>query len=105
LIDDVAVWRRALSATEVAYVMNSGAVPPPDLKIDDIEVSDQFVTLTFTVPDPMAFYCIVSADDLLTPNWTDVTGFALTGPVGNTFTAEIPRTPGSQRFYRVYLCP
>jgi hypothetical protein len=105
MIDDVAVWRRALSAAEVSYVMRNGAVRPPDLKIDSIEVSDSLVTLTFTVPDPNSFYCIVSADDLTNPQWNEVTGFNLTGPVGNTFRAEIPRTPGSQRFYRVYHCP
>jgi hypothetical protein len=104
-LDDVAVWRRALTASEINYVMNNGAVPPPLFRVGNIQVTETTITLTFTVPDPGSFYCVEQADSLTDPNWAAAPGATLIGPDGFTYQAQIPRTDGALRFYRINHCP
>lgn len=103
LIDDVAVWRRALSAAEVEAVRIYGAVVP-EIRITDIDVSEGAVHITFTVPDVNAAYSIKESPDVTQPvdSWPEVGFFVLEGPSGNTYTAHFPQPTGAQRFYKVF---
>jgi hypothetical protein len=104
-IDDVALWRRALSTAEVQHIKMYGPNPPPPIHITEISVTADTVRLTFTVPDPNTFYCVQQTASLANPAWSDVPGLTFIGPNGNTFIVEFPRPQDTQHFYRVYNCP
>jgi len=102
LIDDVAVWRRALSAEEILYAMENGPVAPSAFRILSIETSGGNITLTISTSSPSSPHRVVSSDDLGNPNWVDVSGVTFTPGAGNTLTAQFAAPVGAgQRFYRI----
>jgi hypothetical protein len=106
LIDDVAVWRRALSPAEVQYVKDHG--PNLDLiRILEINVNGNEVSLTVHIPDVNVLYCVKQTPDVTLPGdqWTEVASPSFEGPVDNTLLIHFTRDSSSQQFYRVYVCP
>ena len=106
MIDDVAVWRRALKPAEVQYVKQNGPVPPDPIRITDIQINGSAVALTIYVPNVNTFYCVKQSTDITLPQdqWPEVTGLGFDGPFGNFYIAHFNVDPGSQRFFRVYQC-
>jgi hypothetical protein len=102
LIDDVAVWGRALTAEEVGYVRANGpvvAIEPAHLT--QIEVTSSNVTLTFHSTLVNGTYRVEQSDTLSPASWSEVTGAVITDPADNTYVAVFARPPGNQKFYRV----
>jgi hypothetical protein len=103
LIDDIAIWRRSLTATEVMQVMTSGPLPVSDApRFTRIEVGVSSVTLQFTSSNPSGTHVIEQATDLGgTPiTWSEVMG-ATFSVSGDTVTAQFPRPASAQTFFRV----
>lgn len=100
VIDDVAVWRRALTLNEVQSVMANGAeLPRP--RILNISVGSSNVNIAFFSPNPAGPHFIEETSDLNPP----IVGGDVTNVIfsvnGSTVTAEFPQSPGAQRFYQI----
>jgi hypothetical protein len=96
-VDQVGLWRRSLSATEVQQVFASG--PPAPLRILSVQVTGGNVLLTFHSPEPSSTHQVVEASNVLSPTWTEVQNVMFSAN-GNTITAQFP-APAATRFYHV----
>jgi hypothetical protein len=96
-VDQVAVWRRSLTASEVQQVFASG--PPRPLEILGIQVSFGNIILTFHAPEPSATYRVEQVADVAS-QWSVVQNVSFSAN-GNTITAQFPAPATSQRFYRI----
>lgn len=99
-IDEVAVWRRALSAQEVQQVMNNALTPMP-LRIVELQINGQSLTLTAETPEPAVPHQIWEAQSLPSETWTPVTNAVFSPVTGNRVSAQIPLPGGPQRYYRL----
>jgi Concanavalin A-like lectin/glucanases superfamily/Immunoglobulin I-set domain len=96
-IDDVAVWRRSLSASEIQFVMTN-SLPAPTLVAT--AVAEGGVTLTYATPvstgNPR-----VEQKSVIGGAWTPVENVTFS-PYGlDTYRAQFPAPAGDQRFYRL----
>jgi len=97
-IDQVAVWRRSLSSTEVQQIFTSG--PPAPLIIRSIMLSGGNVSISFQTPAPAAVHFVDQLDDIEGPTWVEVQNVSFSGS-NNNLTAQFSLGPEPRRFYRV----
>jgi hypothetical protein len=101
-IDDVALWRRGLTAEEVQYVMTHGPTP---LRITGLRLLGNDVVLSLLTPNPGGAHRLEATADLSAPVWSEVQGANFSAPEGNQLTVTFARPAGSKRFFRVLLPP
>jgi len=101
MIDDAAVWRRALNQSEVQYVMNNGAVAPPPRFITGGSDGNT-ISLIFFSSNPDGPHHIESTTNLseVPIIWTEVPNTTFTAN-GNNVTAQFPPFDSPQGFFRV----
>ncbi|MDB6125986.1 MAG: hypothetical protein JWQ71_4979 [Pedosphaera sp.] len=100
-VDEVALWSRALSATEVSYVKNNGPLAPA-LSIPSIANHPPgSVQLNVLTPHPDWQHHVQVTTNLTPANWIDVT---INLSQSGAFTLQANFTPDATRthFYRAY---
>jgi hypothetical protein len=102
LIDEVALWKRALSEEEIQHLMINGpGHQPPPIQISGITLANSQLQITITTREPNREHRIQIASTLSPPNWTDLPDVSFTGPDGLVLTAQFPAPQEAPRFYRV----
>ena len=110
-LDDIGIWRRALTALEVAQIDSAGSTAgrsfdtvgsstPTQPHITSIGVSAGTVTIKFTgaAGDPASAFKLFSSGTVNGP-YSAATGATITGSAGS-YTATVP-TNGAVQFYRI----
>jgi hypothetical protein len=106
-IDEVILWERPLSGSEIAHVMMNGPVPQPrQISITDMAMlPGGDLELTIETMNPSAEHMLKQATSLEAWDWADVPGATLSDPVGNVITATIPAPAAQSQVYRVVSLP
>jgi hypothetical protein len=109
-LDDIGIWRQALTALEVAQIASAGStsghsfdtVAPSNTQPDitGISISGGTVTIKFTAgaSDPASAFTLFSSGTV-TGTYSSAVGASVTGSAGS-YTATVPAN-GAMQFYRI----
>jgi hypothetical protein len=101
-LDDLALWARALSATEVARIYAAGnqgqavttvTIEPPTSEDVEVSVAISGANIVISWPAGSAGFVLESTDAIVPASWT-----AVTGVNGNSYTVA---PAGTAKFYRL----
>ena len=109
-MDDIGIWRQALTALEVAQIASAGStsghsfdtVAPSNTQPDitGISIAGSTVTIKFTAgaSDPATAFTLFSSGTV-NGTYSSATGASVTGSAGS-YTATVPAN-GAIQFYRI----
>lgn len=103
-VDEVSIWRRALSPDEITHVKNFGPLTtlPPQTQLLTVQANTTTVTLTFLSENPAEPHVIEQTTDLggSPIQWTEVADVTFSAN-GNTVTAQFAQPASQHAFFRV----
>jgi hypothetical protein len=95
-VDDLAMWKRSLSASEIQFVMLN-SLPAPEL----VEIRSEEGSITLTFRTPVEASPRVEQLSQIGGAWIPVENVTVTPFEGGTFRAQFVVPQGNQRFYRL----
>jgi hypothetical protein len=106
LIDEVALWKRALTEEEIPHLMINGpGAQLPSLKINQITLANSQIQITITTPNPSQEHRLQISSTLNPPTWADLPNVSFTSPDASILTAQFAAPQEAPRFYRVIQVP
>ncbi|MGV3773202.1 MAG: LamG-like jellyroll fold domain-containing protein [Verrucomicrobiales bacterium] len=102
VIDDVAVWGRALSQEEITQVFNNEwpNLPEPAMNIQSIARNGNRLEILVETSNPEAVHTLQQTSSLNAPSWSNVGNVTWTAAGNNLVRAEID-APADTQFFRV----